>query len=118
MAMITIDGVDLPSPSEYGTPGADLHSDDTGRNELGFMLIDMIRGDVTTIPLKYNGIRSPEVALIKSAISPPQFNATIVTETGKVTKRMYVGNRDQKMVKYSENVDEIRWDLSFNLIEI
>mgnify|MGYP001272972763 CR=1 FL=1 len=118
MAMITIDGIDLPSPSEYEIPDSDLDSDGTGRNELGYLQRDRIRADITKIPLKRNGIRSPEVALIKSAISPDQFNVEFITEIGKITKTMYASNRSQKMVKYSNNVDEIRWDFGVSLTEV
>jgi len=118
MAMVTIDGVDLPSPSEYEIPDSDLDSEGTGRNEEGYLQRDRIRADIKKIPLKWNGIRSSEVALIKSTIAPPQFNVTFITEIGKTTKTMYAGDRSQKMVKYSDNVDEIRWDFSFNLIEV
>ena len=40
MAMITIDGVDLPSPSVFKLPRYDLDSQDTNRNELGVLQQD------------------------------------------------------------------------------
>ncbi|OZV10797.1 hypothetical protein CIW83_18440 [Tissierella sp. P1] len=118
MAMISIDGVDLPAPSDYDTPNFNLHSDDSHRNELGEGIFYLVRSDIYKLELKWKGITSPEVALIKSAISPPEFKVTIITEIGRITKIMYPGDRSQKMVKYSEDIDKIRWDFSVNLTEV
>ena len=37
MTIISIDGVDLPSPSVYRLPRFDMDSSDTTRNELGVL---------------------------------------------------------------------------------
>ena len=117
MAMITIDGVDLPSPSVFKIPRSDLDSGDTGRNELGVLQRDRIRQGIYKIELEWKGINSSQLHLIEDAIEPAELNVTFPTPTGMVTKTMYAGDRNVEMVKYSDDFDKIRWNISFNLIE-
>lgn len=117
MAMITIDGVDLPSPSSFKIPRSDLDSGDTGRNELGVLQRDRIRQGIYKIELEWKGINSSDLYLIESAIEPAELNVTFPTPTGLVTKKMYAGDRNVEMVKYDKDLDKNRWNISFNLIE-
>ncbi|GMG96860.1 DUF6711 family protein [Tepidimicrobium xylanilyticum] len=117
MAMITIDGVDLPSPSVFKIPRSDLDSGDTGRNELGVLQRDRIRQGIYKIELEWKGINSSDLYLIESAIEPAELNVTFPTPTGMATKTMYAGDRNVEMVKYDKDFDKIRWNISFNLIE-
>ena len=117
MAMITIDGVDLPSPSSFKIPRSDLDSGDTGRNELGVLQRDRIRQGIYKIELEWKGINSSELHLIESAIEPAEVNVTFPTPTGMATKKMYAGDRNVEMIMYDDNFDKIRWNISFNLIE-
>lgn len=117
MAILKIDGVDMPTPSSYKIPDVDLDSEDTNRNELGILQRDRIRAEIYKVELEYKGITSSQLALIKSAIKPAQFQATIITEIGSVVKTMYAGNRNTEMVKYNDDVNNVRWNFSVNLIE-
>lgn len=117
MAMISIDGVDLPSPSSFKMPRSDLDSSDTGRNELGILQRDRIRQGVYKIELEFKGINSSNLYKVESAIEPAELNVTFPTPTGIQTKKMYAGDRNVEMVKYDDNPDLIRWNLSFNLVE-
>lgn len=117
MAMINIDGVDLPGVPTYKTPNFDLDSADSGRNELGVLQRDRIRDEIYKAELEFVGITSSDLALIKSAIKPAQFQATIITEIGPVTKTMMAGDRNIEMIKYDKDYNKIRWNISFNLIE-
>lgn len=117
MAMITIDGVDLPSPSVFKIPQSDLDSSDTGRNELGILQRDRIRQGIYKIELEWKGITSSQLHLIESAIEPSEINVTFPTPTGMKTKKMYAGDRNVEIVKYDKDFDKIRWNISFNLIE-
>jgi hypothetical protein len=114
--MISIDGVDLPAPTKYKIPNMDLDSS-AERNELGVLQRDRIRSNVFKVELEFTGITSSDLALIKSAISPAEFKATIMTEIGLVTKKMYVGDRNIEMIKYDKDYNKIRWNISFNLTE-
>ena len=117
MAMINIDGVDLPAPSSYKMPRSDLDSSDTGRNELGILQRDRIRQGVYKVELEFKGINSSQLYLIESAVEPAELNVTIPTPTGLQTKKMYAGDRNAEMIKYHDLPDFILWNLSFNLIE-
>lgn len=117
MAMISIDGVDLPAPSVLKIPRSDLDSSDTGRNELGILQRDRIRQGIYKIELEWKGITSSQLHLIESAIEPSEINVTFPTPTGMKTKKMYAGDRNVEIVKYDKDFDKIRWNISFNLIE-
>lgn len=116
MAIITIDGVDLPAPSSMSIPMSDLDSPDTTRNELGILQRDRIRQGVHKVELAWNVITSSQVNTILSAIEPAKFSVTFPTTFGTVTKDMYCGDRKLDVVLY-KNGDNPYWSLSFNLIE-
>ncbi len=118
MAIISIDGVDLPSPSVYKLPRFDMDSSDTTRNELGVLQRDRIRQGIYKIELEWRAITSPQLHLIETAIEPARLQVKFLTPTGYKTKTMYVGDRSLEMVLFgNRETDDIRWNISFNLIE-
>lgn len=117
MAMLNVDGVDLPAPSSFKLPEFDLDSDDTNRNEMGVLQRDRIRQGIYKIELEWNGITSTQLATIKSAIEPASIQVTFPTENGLTTKTMYAGDRNIEMVKYDADYNKIRWNVSCNLTE-
>lgn len=117
MAMINVDGVDLPAPIKFKPPNFDLDSQDTNRNELGTMQRDRIRQGIFKLELAWKNINSSNLALIKAAIEPARVKVTFPTEIGFVTKIMYAGDRDIEMVAFNEDYNKILWNISFNLIE-
>jgi hypothetical protein len=114
--MISINGVDLPTPSSYKIPQSDLDSSDAGRNEAGYLQRDRIRQGVYKVELEWKAIKSADADRILNAVKPSAVNATIFTTGGIKTKRMYVGDRDVSIARYWKK-DDVRWDVSFNLIE-
>ena len=117
MAMINIDGVDLPSPSSFKIPRSDIDSDGTGRNELGVLQRDRIRQGLYKIELEWKGITSSQLQIIEDAIEPAEINVTFPTPQGLQTKKMYAGDRNIEMLRYNDDTDKILWNISFNLIE-
>lgn len=117
MAMISIDGVDLPAPIRFKPPNMDIDSSDSNRNELGIMQRDRIRQGVYKIELAWEKLTSSELHLIKTSIEPAEINVTMPSEIGFITKRMYAGDRDIDMVAYNEDYNKILWNISFNLTE-
>lgn len=117
MALVNIDGVDLPAPSSFKIPNFDLDSSDTQRNELGVLQRDRIRDEIYKAEYEAAGITSSQLATIKSAIKPSSFQVTIITELGPITKTMMAGDRNIEMIKYDNDYNKIRWNISFNLIE-
>ena len=117
MALINIDGVDLPAPTKFKIPNFDLDSGDTGRNELGVLQRDRVRQGIFKCEAEWKAITSSKLATIKAATTPASFQATILTELGPVSKTMYAGDRNIEMVKYNDDYNKIRWDVSCNLTE-
>jgi len=116
MAIITIDGVDLPAPSSMSIPMSDLDSPDTTRNELGILQRDRIRSNVYKVEFSWNVLTNSEVSTILNAIEPDKFTVTFPTPYGNVTKEMYCGDRKLEAVLY-RNGNNPLWSLSFNVIE-
>lgn len=118
MNIITIDGVNLPHPSSLTVSMQDLDSNDTTRNERGVLQRDRVRAGVYKIELSFNAKKGNEIQIIESAIRNSKLSVTFPDTTGRITKQMYVGDRNKEVVLYNGGVsDEIRWTLSFNLVE-
>ncbi len=118
MDIIKIGGVTIPHPSTISIGMQDLDSPDSTRNELGFLQRDRIRGGVYKLGLGFNAKTGPEIAAIESAIRPAAISVTFPDSSGMVTKTMYVGDRSKDMVLYKAgDFTEMRWDLSFDLVE-
>lgn len=118
MAILNIDGVDMPAPSSYKIQRFDLDSQDTNRNELGILQRDRVRQGIYKIEVEFKGKTSSEMYTIEPAIEPAKIQVTFPTPKGYITRTMYVGDRQgPEMVKHDSNTDKIRWDMSFNLVE-
>jgi hypothetical protein len=117
MAMIVIDGINMPSPSVFRLPRFDLDSSDTMRNELGVLQRDRIRQGIYKIELEYRGITSEQLQTIEAAIEPARLQVEFPSPQGTITATMYAGDRTVEMVKYNDDYNKIRWNLAFNLIE-
>lgn len=116
MAILNINGVDMPEPSSFKLPQYDLDSGDTNRNELGILQRDRIRQGVYKIELEWRGITNEKLNILETAIEPPSLQVTFPTAAGIKTKTMYVGDRNESIVRYQSN-GSILWNVSFNLIE-
>lgn len=116
MAILNIDGVDLPAPSSFKLPQFDLDSGDTNRNELGILQRDRVRQGIYKIDLEWKGVTSAALAAIEEAIKPASVQVTFPAPTGLQTKTMYAGDRNVDMAIY-RSADNIRWNISFNLVE-
>ena len=117
MTIISIDGVDLPTPSVFRIPKYDIDSSGTTRNELGVLQRDRVRQGIYKIELEWRAITSSKLHLIESAIEPVAMNVRFLSPTGYLTKKMYVGDRNIDMVLLNEKIDDIRWTIRFNLVE-
>lgn len=117
MALINIDGADLPAPSNFKISRSDLDGSDTGRNEIGVLQRDRIRQGIYKIELEFTGIISEKLQTIEMAIEPASVQVKFPTQLGVLTRTMYAGDRNIEMVKYDPDYNKIRWDISCNLIE-
>ena len=115
MAMINIDGVDLPTPTKFKPPNFDLDSEDTNRNELGYMQRDRVRQGIYKLELAWKNITSSELATIKASVTPEKVKVTFPSEVGDIKKDMYAGDRNIEMVSYDKDYNKILWNIEFNL---
>lgn len=117
MALLRINGVDLPDPAKFEAPTNDLDSEESFRDEDGYLHRDPIRQDIRKIIVGWKGITNSELALIKSSVSPPSFTASWPTELGRVSKTMYASaEKSIILVKYESDA-KMWWDIDFSLIE-
>lgn len=118
--MISIDGTKLPNPTKYNVGMSDLDSPDTTRNEAGMLIRNRVRQGVTKIELEFK-LKGKDLASVLSLIEPAQvqveyFDPRVFEPR---TIKAYVGDRNTNMIAYNGQcaVEEIIWNVSFNLIE-
>jgi len=123
MAMLVIDGVALPDPSEYGVDLTDLDSENTTRNTSGVMLRDPVRLGVYKIFAGWNGITKTQLSAILSAVRPPElqigFFDSAYTGVDNTIIEGHAGPRSSKLVIHLDEDDrpKSRWDLKINFVE-
>ncbi|MEH7503293.1 DUF6711 family protein [Neobacillus drentensis] len=115
MALISVGGVDLPTPSDYGVGVQDISKAE--RNALGNMLIERITTK-RTVDISYSYLDASDLSTILQAVSPTFFNLTYldpVTNSNR-TASFYCGDRSMGMISFINNVPRYK-DLKFTLIE-
>ena len=117
MAIISINGVALPDPSEFTWGLQDISDSDSGRTEDTIMHKNRI-GQKVTISLGWNNISTDKAATILNAVQPEYLSATYFDplDGATVTKTFYVGDRTAP-IKWWNVKGKIYSKLSFNLIE-
>lgn len=114
--MIKINNHTLPTPNSLSIPQFDVDSSDTTRNEAGYLQRDRVRQGIYKIELGWQNIKSSQANEILNLIKPSSVNVTFPSPNGNVTKKMYAGDRSVELSKYF-NKSDVRWNVSFNLIE-
>ena len=118
--MISIDGTMLPNPTKYLVSMSDLDSSDTTRNEAGVLVRNRVRQGVTKIELAFK-LRGQSAAEVLALIEPAQVQVEYfdprIFEPREI--QAYVGDRSSNMLVYTPdmNVEDIWWEISFNLVE-
>lgn len=118
MAIIYVNGVALPDPSEFTWGLQDISDSDSGRTEDGLMHKNRI-GQKVTISLGWNNPTPDKVATILQAVNSEYISVTYPDSlTGyNETKTFYVGDRTTPM-KWWNVKGKVYSKLSFNLIEV
>ena len=116
MALITINGVALPTPTELQVGIMDISKAE--RNAQGRMIIER----VTTkrkLFITYSYITESDASAILKAVSPTYYNVTYFDPQEKTMKTgsFYCGDRQLGLVDYYNGVPRFK-DLSFDLIEL
>lgn len=112
--MIKINGVVLPTPSDYNPGIQDISKAE--RNARGTMIIERI-ATKRKIELAWKYLSQEELSLILNLISPVFFTVEYIDpKDGRITGTFYVGDRNVGALDYINGI--IRWkDIKFSLIE-
>lgn len=116
MTLIKFGNYTPPKPTLYDVLMADVHSADSGRNEGGRGIIEVVREDVGSMEVGWTNLTTAEVETIllnvpKGAVSVTYYNG------GQKSASMYRGDRSLSL-KSAGTSGEMYWDLSFPLVEI
>lgn len=120
-ALITVDGVAWPEPSEYSSNTSTLV--DSGRNVQGVVVGSVIRHDVSKIEVKWRYLTARQWA---DVIGPFNTNFYVTvrfydqSSAGYVTKQMYVSDRKSGMWRRHPETGEVMgWvGCSLSLVEV
>lgn len=113
--MLKINGVDIPTPSEYMVGIMDISNAE--RNASGLMVIDRI-ATKRKIELNWKYLSKDDLSSLLAAVSDVFFQVTYIDPqtNGTKTGTFYCGDRNTGAIDYRNGV--IRWkDIKFNLIE-
>jgi hypothetical protein len=115
LALLTIGGVALPSPSEHTVGIQDISN--AQRNANGTMIIERITTK-RTIKVNYAYISANDLKTVLAAIKPAYYNVTFLDPSlnAFVTSSFYCGDRSIAMINYINGVPMYK-DFSFDLIE-
>ncbi len=118
MALIQINGVDMPPPVEYSVSLQDIDSENTRRTETGVLQRDRVRAGVYKIEVKWL-VTKTQLKTITDALKPAKFSVMFFDPTTSTnpTRSMYCGDRNADLVLNKENPDKSLWELSTSLIE-
>lgn len=120
-ALITVDGVAWPEPSEYSSNTSTIV--DSGRNVQGKVVGAVIRHDVSKIEVKWKYLTAQQWA---DVIGPFNTNFYVSvrfydqSSAGYVTKQMYVSDRKSGMWRrHPDTGDVMGWvGCSLSLVEV
>lgn len=116
---IRIGSYQPPAPTSYEVQRADLDSENTSRNEAGYMNRDRIRSGVYKIVAKWR-LTASQLAPFVTAISGVSFSVRFLdlTTASYVTRSMYVGDRSASVVVGDNSASEMLVDFAVNFIEL
>ena len=119
MALITIDGVEMPQPVKYSFPMSDVCGDDI-YNENGELFRDCIRTGVFSIDLQWT-VEAQQAQLLLNAAENPTVSVTYFdprTNKYEHSEQMYVSDRSCELIKYdSSNEASSLWSIGFSLCQ-
>lgn len=115
MALITVNGVNLPTPSDYQIGVQDISN--AQRNAQGTMIIERI-ATKKTITLSYAFLSASDLSTILQAIAPTFYNVTYLdpVTNSNLTSSFYAGDRSLGMIDFQNSVPRYQ-NLKFELIE-
>lgn len=115
MALIKINGVAIPTPSDYSVGIQDISKAE--RNANGTMIIERI-ATKRKIELSWKSLNKDELSSILKLVSPVFFNVEYVDpqDNSLRTGTFYSGDRNCGMISFINEIPKYK-DVKFNLIE-
>lgn len=117
MAMIKVDGVDMPCPSSFTWGLSDVSAAESGRTDDTVMHKNRV-GQKRTISLQWNAVDRATTAKILQAFNPEYIDVTYPDAMSGVdeTRTFYVGDRSAPY-KYWWIGNQLIESISFDIIE-
>jgi hypothetical protein len=114
VTLLKINGVDIPTPSDYQVGIQDLSNAE--RNAKGDMIIERI-ATKRKLELKWNFLTQTELNTLLGLVSGVFFTVNYIDPVeGSTSGTFYCGDRTVQAVDYRNGV--MRWkDISFSLVE-
>lgn len=115
MAFITVNGVNIPTPTSFDVTVADISQ--AQRNAQGLMIIERI-ATKHTLTLGYNFLNAADLSTILQAVKTAYWNVTYTdpVTNSQVTGSFYCGDRSISMIDYQNSVPRYQ-NVKFELIE-
>ncbi|MCP8969728.1 DUF6711 family protein [Ectobacillus ponti] len=115
MALLTIGGVAMPTPSDLQVGIMDISN--AQRNANGLMIIERI-ATKRKLSVSYNYASAADMQKILQAVAPVFYNVTFLNPLTNAyeTSSFYCGDRSVGMIDYVNSVPRYK-DLKFDLIE-
>lgn len=115
MALVTANGVALPTPTDFQVTISDLTKND--RNAAGTMIIERI-ATKQKLSLSYAYLSASDLSTILNAISPVFYNVTYLDPmtNAYVTSSFCTSDRNMGMIDFVGGIPRYR-DLKFDLTE-
>lgn len=121
-ALLTIGATEVAQRlTDYTVVLSDLDSDNSNRDEVGYMHRDRLRQAVRKVQVKLTHIPLSRTSEVLQSVKPDKVNVHYLDpqEGGYITAEMYVGDRTCVLSKHTDldDPEESRWDVSFNLTQ-
>lgn len=115
MALVSISGVDLPTPTDFSVGLMDISKAE--RNARGTMIIERITTK-RKLEISYAYLNANDLSTVLQAVSPVFYNVTYLDpQTGNNrTSSFYCGDRSVGMLDFINGVPRYK-DVKFDLIE-
>jgi hypothetical protein len=115
MALVTINGVNVPTPSDFQVGIMDISKAE--RNANGLMIIERI-ATKKKLSLSYVYLTATDLKTILNAVAPVFYNVTYLdpVSNSNVTGSFYSGDRNMGMIDFLNGVPRYK-DLKIELIE-
>ena len=118
MALLTIDGMEMPQPTKYSFPMKDMLSENS-YNEEGDLFQDRVRQGISSIDLAWMA-NSEQAQILLSAIFPEKVTVTYLDPrvNDYRTAEMCVSDRSCELTVFDGNGSDTNlWAISFSLIQ-